>query len=153
MTQLAMSNSFAAAISGIGTSNKSDLANLLERLLLGESEADIATPLITDERGCSVDQIRVNNEICAIARRDGDDVLLLHTGTYDDSYNWVHTNCVGCDKPYKGQWIPINEIPGEAVIGLVPTGPAGAWYCTIANSWQLGCALDAAGLYRSSTAF
>jgi hypothetical protein len=153
MTQLAMANTFAAAVSGLGTYNARDLANLLERLLLGENEADIATQLITDERGRCVDQIRVNNAVCAIARREGDDLLLLHAGTYDDSYDWVHTNCVGCDKPSKGQWIPIGDIPGEAVVGLVPSGPSGAWHCTIANSWQLGLALDAAGRYRASTAF
>lgn len=150
MTRVAMTNTFVDSLAGLGTSNARDLVSLLERVLMGVHEPDADARLLEDESGRSVDALRVNGEIAAIARRTGDQLVLLHSGRYDSEYEWVRSHCHGCDEPDKGRWISIDELPRGSVPGLMSSGPVGKWHITVDNSWQLGRALDALGLFRSA---
>jgi hypothetical protein len=144
MTRIAIGHTFMSAMAELDSAAAGDAAAFLERLAQDPDSAVFEAWANEPEEGAQT--LRVTEDLRAVARRDADILLLLFIGHYNAAYDWATANCVGNELPRAGRRIAVGEIPGATVPGLIAVPQSGAWYCPIANSYDLYRALEAAGI-------
>jgi hypothetical protein len=145
MTQIAIGHTFMSAMAKLDSAAAGDTATFL-RSLVQDPDSALFEAWAGRAAEDTAQTLRVTEDLRAVARRDGSMLLLLFIGHCNAAYDWAASNCFGNDLPRAGRRLAVGEIPGADVPGLMALPLDGAWYCPIANSYDLSRALEAAGI-------
>jgi hypothetical protein len=146
MPHIALGHSFISAMTKLDGVSVRKTAAFLERLVADPSGAVLQAEIIGSSEECGAISLVVSEDLRAIAREDGPQLLLLFVGRYNEAYDWATSNCFGRELPRSGMRIAVDEIPGTPVPGLAAVPVAGAWFSPVANGYELSRALEAAGI-------
>ena len=146
VTQIAMTHTFIESMAKLAPIGAKRTAAFIEKLLREPEAHTFDAEIVRDAYDRSIRSLRVNQDLRAIAQYSGDSLELLFVGHHDDAYDWARAHCFGCDPPYLGRRISIDELPAPTVPGLMGSAPCGSWYCSVGNRQQLRRALDTVGV-------
>jgi hypothetical protein len=148
MKQLALSHTFIEAMARLEPIGAKRVAAFLDKLLRDPDAISMHAEILHDVPDPSIHSLRISRDLRAVARDLGSELLLLFVGHHDDAYDWARAHCYGCEGPRAGLRISVEEIPHPQAqaLGLLGSGPAGAWHCDVGSTAQLCRAFDAAGI-------
>jgi hypothetical protein len=146
MTQIAMGHTFVSALTKLDPTAVHQITEFLERLVRDPDSIPAETEVGRDPLQYCAEAFWVSEYLRAIGRRDGDQLLLLYVGACNDAYDWATSRCFARNEPRAGRRIAVGEIPRGTVPGLMGGSLTEAWYCPIADTYQLHQALEIAGV-------
>jgi len=146
MTQIALGHSFVSALAKLDPAAIHQTVGFLERLIREPDSITAETQVGRDPLQYCAEAFRVNDYLRVIGRRDSSEILLLYVGLSNDAYDWATSRCFAHNQPRAGRRISVGEIPRGTVPGLMGGALDEAWYCPIADTYQLHQALETAGI-------
>jgi hypothetical protein len=146
MTRIALAHTFVSALTALDAVPAQQVAEFLERLSRNPDavspESDAGRPV---SEHCA-DTLYVAEDLRAISRQEDDLLLLLYVGRYNEAYDWACRHCTAQGWPHAGSVIPVGEIPNATVPGLAGSPAPDAWFCVLADDYELSQALESAGV-------
>ncbi len=96
MARIEISDNFVEAAAALDPRDVKRTAAFLDKLIHEPDASGLHAEIVRDAHDRSMRSMRVTKDIRAIARIDGDHVLLLYVGQHDDAYRWARDHCVEC---------------------------------------------------------
>lgn len=150
MTQIAVGHSFISALAKLDPAAAHQTVAFLERLIREPDSVTAEAEVGRDPLQYCAEAFWVNDYLRAIGRREGNQLLLLYVGLSNAAYDWATSQCFANNQPRAGRRISVGEIPRGIVPGLMGGALTEAWYCPIADTYQLHEALEIAGIGQTS---
>ena len=119
MRQIALANSFVAALAGLDASSTKRTVAFLDKLVRQPDWASMHVEIVRDARDRAIRSLRITNDLRAIAHVEGDRLLLLYVDEHDNAYRWARDRCVKCH-PTTGE-LQVFASPGAAEGRLAAT--------------------------------
>lgn len=133
MPQIALANSFIAALAGLDASGTKRTASFLDKLVREPDAPSMRSEIVHDAHDRSIRSLRVTNDLRAIVHVGGDRLLLLYVDEHDNAYRWARDRCMDC-----------HPVTGE--LRVVAEQGAADSNCAVNDGRELCRLLDSAGI-------
>jgi len=109
--QILLSDSFLDALADLDATDVKRAAAFLDKFVRAPATASLRPEIVHDAADRSVRSFKVTHDLRAIARIDGEQVLMLYVARHDRTYEWARTHCVNCH-PVTGELLVVKTARG-----------------------------------------
>lgn len=107
--RISLGDSFLHALAELSASDVKRVAAFLDKLVHEPDAAGLRPEVVHDAADRAIRSLKISHDLRAIARIEGDRLLLLWAARHDRAYTWAREHCFECDPLTSG--IDVVERP------------------------------------------